>query len=366
MNQPKSQRTERPTSPRLNRCRLAVLLLLCAAGATALAQRTAEENNTIEVFKRAAPAVVHVRSVHLHDGSKPTPGEGAGSGFVIDQEGYVLTNYHVIAESRQVRLLVSGGREFGAKLIGTAPAFDIALLRIETDDQIRSQLSPLPLADSSSVEVGQKVLAIGNPLGLHNTLTTGIVSGLARDLPGLPIGLGDAMVQTDAAINPGNSGGPLLDSAGRVIGINSIVATGGQNIGFAIPIDFVKRILPELKAMGHVYGPDLGLSLRAIDADRASLLGLPTQIGLLVEQVIEGGPAYEAGLRGGSRMIPMSNTVYIVGGDFIVGLNGQGLRTPQDFTVLLFGSRPGDRVEMEIIRNGEHRILSLTLPPMHF
>ena len=346
--------------------RLAMLVLLCAIEGIAHGQKTPDEINTIDVFKRTAPAIVHVRSIHMHDGERPGTGEGTGSGFLIDQEGHVLTNYHVIAGSLQVRLMVSGGKEFGATLVGTAPAFDIALLRIDAEDETVAQLSPLPLGDSGGVEVGQKVLAIGNPLGFHNTLTTGVVSGLARDLPGAPIGLGDALIQTDAAINPGNSGGPLLDSAGKVVGINAVVAAAGQNIGFAIPIDSVKRILPELLTMGHVYNPDLGLSVMPLTPGLASLLGLPAQSGLLVEQVIEGGPAYQAGLRGGNRMIPMNNTVYVVGGDLIVALNGKTLRALQDVTALLLGSRPGDRIEIEMIRDKERRIITLVLPPMHF
>ena len=250
MNQHESRKPEKRSrwSPR---CELAVLLMLCGIEGVAQGQRTPDEINSIEVFRRAAPAIVHVRSIHAHDGDQPATGEATGSGFVIDQLGHVLTNYHVIEGSLQVSLLVSGGQVFGATLVGTAPAFDIALLRIDADEGTVAQLSPLPLGDSGGVEVGQKVLAIGNPLGFHNTLTTGVVSGLARDLPGAPVGLGDALIQTDAAINPGNSGGPLLDSTGKVIGINAVVAAAGQNIGFAIPINFVKKILPELLGGSH-------------------------------------------------------------------------------------------------------------------
>lgn len=343
-----------------------LLFVLCGFEGLALGQKTPDEINTVEVFKRAAPAIVHVRSVQAPNNDQAAPSGSTGSGFLIDHAGHVLTNYHVIANSVKVKLLVSGGQEFGAVLIGTAPAFDIALLQISASEQILAQFSPLLLGDSGAVEVGQKVLAIGNPLGFHNTLTTGVVSGLARDLPGAPVGLGEAFLQTDAAINPGNSGGPLLDSAGKVVGINAVVATAGQNIGFAIPIDFVKRILPELMTMGHVYRPDLGFSLMPLTPGLASLLGLPARTGLLVAEVLVGGPAHEAGLRGGSRMIPMNNTVYVVGGDLIVGLNGKEIHAPQDLTALLLGSRPGDRVQMEVIRNEERLTISVVMPPMHF
>lgn len=327
-------------------------------------QRTPDEANTIQVFKQAAPAVVHVRSVFAHE--KGAVGESTGSGFVIDRAGYVLTNYHVIQNSMEVRLALSGGQAFGATLVGTAPSFDIALLKIDAAEATLSQLSWLTLGDSGSVEVGQKVVAIGNPLGFHNTLTTGVISGLARDIPGVPVGLGETLLQTDAAINPGNSGGPLLDSSGKVIGINALVVAEGQNIGFAIPIDAVKKILPELKAMGHVYRPDLGMSLTPVTPGLAALFGLPAKPGLLVQEIIVGGPAHQAGLRAGNRMVPIHDTVYVLGGDLIVGLNGKELRTPLDLTTVLLGSRPGDRIQMDVFRGEEHRTVTLVLPPMHF
>lgn len=342
-----------------------LLLALCGFAALALGQRTPDEANSIDVFRRAAPAVVHVRSLQVGGEDKPALGEATGSGFLIDREGHVLTNYHVIANTLQVEL-GAGGEVFKAILVGTAPAFDIALLKIDSSNQVLTKLAPLPLGESATVEVGQKVLAIGNPLGLHNTLTTGIVSGLARDLPGGPVGLGEAFLQTDAPINPGNSGGPLLDSAGKVVGINSMMASQGQNIGFAIPIDTVKKILPELMSMGHAYKPDLGFSVIPLTPGLSSLFGLPAEAGLLVEEVVEGGPAGQAGLQGGNRIVPMNNTVYVVGGDLIIALNGKEIRAVQDLTALLLGSRPGDRITMEIVHDGVRRTLSVKLPPMHF
>jgi S1-C subfamily serine protease len=193
------------------------------------------------------------------------------------------------------------------------------------------------------------------------------VSGLFRDLPGAPVGLGEAFLQTDAPINPGNSGGPLLDSAGKVVGINTAIAKEGQNIGFAIPIDFVKKILPDLMKMGHVYKPNLGFSAIPVSPALASLLGLPAKSGLLVQEVLEGGPSYQAGLKGGSRMIPInSSTVYVLGGDLIVALNGKEVRSPQDLTVLLLSSHPGDRIQLEVLRSEDRHKISVMLPPMHF
>jgi S1-C subfamily serine protease len=345
-------------------CR-SLLMLGCLVG-FAFGQRTPDEINTIEIFKRAAPSVVHVRSMQVLVDDKGEVGEATGSGFLIDQAGHVLTNYHVVANSLQVKLIAAEGQAFPAVLVGTAPAFDIALLKIDASEEILASISPLPLGESGMVEIGQKVLAIGNPLGLHNTLTTGIVSGLARNLPGAPVGLGEAFLQTDAAINPGNSGGPLLDSAGQVIGINTVVATQGQNIGFAIPVRFLKKILPELMSMGHVYRPNLGFSARSLTPGLASLFGLPALVGLLVEEVLPGGPAYQAGLRGGDRMIPVNETVYVIGGDLIVGLNGKELHSPEDLTALLLGSRPGDRIQMDVVRKEERLAITVVLPPMHF
>ncbi len=343
-------------------------IIIAAQMSPAYSQTTPDERNTIEVFKRAAPGVVHVKAVRVVatvEGDAVT-GQGTGSGFLIDQDGHVLTNYHVVEGSSDVKLLLSEGRTFDARLVGTAPAFDIALLKVETGGATETNLSPLPLGDSDKLEMGQKVLAIGNPLGLHNTLTTGVLSGLSRDIPGAPVGLGQAFLQTDAAINPGNSGGPLLDSSGNVIGVNAVVARDGQNIGFAIPINFVKKILPELISMGHVYRPALGFTALPIAPGMATLLGLSVRSGLLVQEVAAGSPAAIAGLRAGGRIIPMNDTVYVLGGDVVTAVNGRSVTSPHDLTVILLGSKPGDRIELTVVRGEERRTLTLTLPPMHF
>lgn len=349
-------------NPKIGTAIVAWGLLMCPG--IAQAQKTADEVNTVEVFKTAAPAVVHVRSVNGH-GQGPV-GESSGSGFVIDREGYILTNYHVIQDSQEVRVVLASGQTLWATLVGTAPSFDIALLRVASGGVPPAGLAWLPLGQSNSVEVGQKVMAIGNPLGLHNTLTTGIVSGLARALPDVPVGLGETLIQTDAAINPGNSGGPLLDSAGKVIGINAMVAVQGQNIGFAIPVDAVKKIVPELKSMGHVYRPDLGMSVVGVTSGLAELFGLPPRPGLLVQEILWGGPAQKAGLLAGDRIVILHDAAFVLGGDLIVALNGKQVRTPLDLTAILLGSSFGDRVELEVLRGEEHRILTLVLPPMHF
>lgn len=251
-------------------------------------------------------------------------------------------------------------------LVGTAPALDIAVLKpaVASADAIR--LEALPFGDSDKLEVGQKVLAIGNPLGLHNTLTVGVLSGIAREVPGTTPGLEQLFLQTDAAINPGNSGGPLLDSTGKVIGVNSAVAREGQNLGFAIPVNVIKRVLPDIIQMGHVYRPALGFSAVPVTSTLATLFGLPARAGLLIQEVAEGSPAAAAGLRAGSRMVPLNDTVYVLGGDIITAANGKPLASPGEMTSLLLGSKPGDRVHLSVQRANGPVELTIILPPMHF
>ena len=348
--------------------RVLVFVVAFAVAVSAKAQRTTDEANSIMVFKKVAPLVVHVQSVigSTADGQSQAGGIGTGSGFIIDGAGHVLTNYHVVENATEVRLLLAEGGSFVGRLVGTAPAFDLALLQIENGAAAIRDLGLPQLGDSDLVEIGQKVLAIGNPLGLHNTLTTGIISGRSRDIPGAPVGLEEAFIQTDAAISPGSSGGPLVDSAGAVIGINTLVARGGQNLGFAIPINFVKKIVPELVSMGHAYKPNLGFSAIPISPGFSSLLGLTVKAGLLVQEVLEGSSASLAGIKGGNRMIPMGDNLWVVGGDVIVAVNGRRIASPHSLTVVLLGGRPGDKVQFELLRDGVKRTVDLILPPMHF
>jgi len=327
------------------------------------AQTAPDERNTIEIFKRGQTSVVHVKAARMSDGEEG-PAQAVGSGFFVDREGRVVTNYHVIGSSSELQIVLSDGQTLNAIVVGTAPSLDLALLKVEVPEE--KEFLPLSLADSDAVQVGQKALAIGNPLGLHNTLTVGVVSGLARNLPGAPDGLGHAFLQTDTAINPGNSGGPLLDSSGRVIGVNAVMARDGQNIGFAIPANLVGRVIPQLLTMGHVYKPALGFSTVVITPGMAALFGLPVRAGLLIQEVAERSPAADAGLRPGTRQIPLNETVYVLGGDIIVTVNDKPLASPHELTAVLLGAKPGDRLRLGILR-GEQRIeKSITLPPMHF
>lgn len=332
------------------------------------AQATADEKNTIDVFKRATPSIVHVKTMRIitPPAGQATVGEGTGTGFVFDAEGHILTNYHVIENSADIQLLLDGGRTVSATLIGTAPSLDIAVLKPEKTPGEGTGLVPLPFGDSDQLEVGQKVLAIGNPLGLHNTLTVGVLSGMARDLAGGAPGLEQVLLQTDAAINPGNSGGPLLDSTGKVVGINSVVAREGQNLGFAIPVNVIKRVLPDIIKMGHVYRPALGFSAVPVTSTLATLFGLPARAGLLIQDVAEGSPAAAAGLKPGSRMVPLNDSVYVLGGDIITSANGKPLASPAELDAILVGSKPGDKVRLIVQRTDRPTELTITLPPMHF
>ncbi len=346
---------------------LLMVVFMSGTASTGRSQPTADERNTIDVFKRAAAAVVHVKSVQAvtTPGGQSVAGEGTGTGFVLDAEGHILTNYHVIENSTDIKLLVVGGRMLDARLIGTAPLLDLAVLQASTQPNDDLRLQALPLGDSDALEIGQKVLAIGNPLGLHNTLTVGVLSGIARDLPGAALGLEQTFLQLDAAINPGNSGGPLLYSSGRVIGVNSAIAREGQNIGFAIPINVIKRVLPDLIEMGHVYRPALGFSAVPVTSSIATLFGLPVREGLLVQEVAEGSPAGTAGLQAGTRMVPMNDTVYVLGGDIITAVNGKRLTSPGELASVLLGSKPGDQVRLTIQRQEQRLEKVITLPAMH-
>lgn len=356
--------------PSHSRRRAVFLLLLCSAApglATAVRAQSEplfpDERNTIEIFRRAGPGVVHVqarlapRSPLEGDGG-PT---GTGSGFVLDTVGRILTGFHVIRDRNVIEVALSNGRRVTARLIGTAPQLDIALLQVDASGK---ELTALPLGNSEGLLVGQKVLAIGNPLGLHNTLTVGVVSALGRNLGDLPMEMEDVMIQTDAAINPGNSGGPLLNSQGEVIGINVAAAVGAQNLGFAIPIHLVRLVLADLVSMGHPYTPALGFTGFAVTPESARLLGLPTEAGVLVQEVLPQSPAARAGLRTGGRIMVLGEEVLIVGGDVITSLNDVPITSMGQVARAMLAARPGAELRVGIDRNGRPLQLTLRLPPM--
>ena len=250
-----------------------------------------------------------------------------------------------------------------ARIVGTAPTLDLALLGIdlEPDDEIER----LAMGDSNTLEVGQKVIAVGHPLSLHNTLTVGVLSAVGRSLPDSPVELQGALLQTDAAINPGSSGGPLLDSSGDVIGIATAMAPGAQNVGFAVPINLAKRVIPDLIKMGHPYRPSLGIEGTEITPELATLFGLDRDTGFLVERVAPGSLAQRAGLRAGRRVVLLHETAYVLGGDIITSMNGQQVSNASHIARILLQSRPGDLLQLTILREGKLQEVALRLGEMH-
>jgi len=322
----------------------------------------AEEQNNIAVYKRVLPSVVNITSTTLvfNFFYGTVPQQGQGSGFVLDKTGHVLTNYHVVAgANRGIEVMLSNKRRYSAKVVGTDKAHDLALLQIDAPD-----LQPVTLADSSELNVGQKVYAIGNPFGLSGTMTRGIISSIRsiRGSEGAPI---EDAIQTDAAINPGNSGGPLLNSHGEVIGINTMIASNGADqssgIGFAIPINTAKAVLADLTRYGRVKRPSLGIISYAIGPDLASQIGLPVESGVLIQKVVPGGAAERAGLRSGNEQAYVGNQPIMLGGDLIVAIDGQQVADPQDINALMDKHQAGDTISVTIYRGRKQITLKLIL-----
>ena len=317
---------------------------------------TPEEQGNVAVYKKALPSVVNITSttVTFDFFYGAVPQQGQGSGFILDKQGHILTNLHVVSDARQVEVTLYDKHRYKAKVLLTDKSHDLALLQIDAPN-----LQPATLADSRGLQVGQVVYAIGNPFGLSGTMTRGIISSI-RSVRG-PLGnLIEDAIQTDAAINPGNSGGPLLNSRGEVIGINSMIATGGgadQNagIGFAIPINTAKAVLSDFSKYGKVLRPTLGIVSVAIGPDLADQMGLPADYGVLIERVVPGGPADRAGLRGGSQKAYLGNTLIYVGGDLIVAINGEQVTNAQDMSEIMDGHKSGEKITVTIFR-GQKRL----------
>jgi S1-C subfamily serine protease len=320
----------------------------------------AEEQNNIEVYRKNIASVVNVKSraVTFDFFYGLVPEEGQGSGFIIDKAGHVLTNYHVIAEARQVEVVLHNRKSYKATIVGTDRSHDLAVLLIKAPD-----LQPMTLGDSTHLQVGQKVYAIGNPFGLAGTLTRGIVSSIrsVQEPDGTAI---DEAIQTDAAINPGNSGGPLLNWHGEVIGINTLIASNvGQSagIGFAIPINTAKAVLNDLVTLGRVRRPALGVRTIPINSDLADQMSLAADYGLLIVQVVAGGSADRAGLHGGNERAYLGNVPIMVGGDLIIAIDGEKIEDQQDLAQMMNKHRAGDVVRVTIFRGKKRMDVSVTL-----
>jgi S1-C subfamily serine protease len=328
-----------------------------AAGGEAL---DAEEQNNISVYRKNIGAVVNITSkVQAFDFFYGLYSqEGQGSGFVIDKEGHILTNYHVIADAREVWVTLHNRKKYRATIVGTDKSHDLAVLQIKATDP-----QPMILGDSTNLQVGQKVYAIGNPFGLAGTLTRGIVSSIrsVQEPDGMVI---DEAIQTDAAINPGNSGGPLLNWHGEVIGINTMIASSvGQSagIGFAIPINTAKAVVNDLVTLGRVRRPALGVRTIPIDPEIAQELGLAADYGLLIVQAVPGGSADRAGLRGGTERAYLGNTPIMIGGDLIVAIGGERVESQQILAQVMNKHRAGDTVKVTIFRGKKQMEVSVAL-----
>jgi len=308
-----------------------------------------EEQNNIGVYRRNIDSVVNITSkaVTFDFFYGLMPQEGQGSGFIIDKEGHILTNYHVIADARQVEVTLHNRKKYRATVIGMDKSHDLAVIQIKAP-----ALTPMVLGESRNLQVGQKVYAIGNPFGLSGTMTRGIISSIrpVQEPDGMVI---DEAIQTDAAINPGNSGGPLLNWHGEVIGINTMIASNvGQSagIGFAIPINTAKAVLNDLVTLGRVRRPALGVRTIPITPELAEQMGLPSDFGLLIVQVVPGGAAERAGLRGGNERAYIGNIPIMLGGDLIIGIDGQDVQDQQDLSQMMNNHRAGDTIRITIYR----------------
>jgi len=319
-----------------------------------------------EIYDRTGPGVAFITAERKQPSASPfgfpeeRGGAATGSGFVLDGEGYILTNAHVVDRATDVQVRFGENDTVDADVVGTDLSTDLAVIKVDPKE---TNLRPIELGDSKAVRVGDPAIAIGNPFGFDRTVTTGIVSAQQRQIQA-PNGFSiDNVIQTDASINPGNSGGPLLDASGRVIGINSQIATGGGGAGsvgiaFAVPIDTAKTVVPQLKEDGKIERAFLGVTTSPVDKRVADDLNLPVDEGALVQQVVPGGPAEKAGLKAGET--PLAEDV-VAGGDIIVKIDGRDVKKPEDVAAAIEDNKPGDRIEVEYFRDDDRRTATVEL-----
>lgn len=341
-----------------------VIAVVCVWESGHVVALTEDEANNIDLYQRLAPGVVNITSTVLERDFffNIVPREGAGSGSIIDSRGYVLTNHHVIEDARKLEVTLANGKKYTGKLIGSDPDTDLAVIKIEAR---KEDLTVIPMGSSENLRVGQKAIAIGNPFGLGQTLTTGVISSVGRTLRSTSGMLVEDVIQTDASINPGNSGGPLIDSSGKLIGINTaIFSPTGANvgIGFAIPVDTAKRVLQDLMDRGYYAYPWLGATLMTLFPDFAEGLRIPVTSGAMVVEVVPKGPADKAGLMGGDKRAQIGNNVIVVGGDIIVKIDGEPVSDADSVIRRIRHYKPGDRVKMEVVHwHGGRATLTVTL-----
>ena len=335
-----------------------------AAAAEALADLPAspDEEINIRIYKAVSPAVVNITSTTLQYDffMNVFPAQGSGSGFLIDDKGDILTNFHVVSGARSIEVTLPDQSRHKATLVGRDRTMDLAVIKISD----RKDLPFVKLGSSDNLQVGQKVLAIGNPFGqFQGTLTTGVISSLGRSIRDQEGRVLEDLIQTDAAINPGNSGGPLLNVRGEVIGINTAIFGPGTSvgIGFATPVNTAKNILADLLREGKVKRAYLGVTTQEISPPLAELLNLPATQGLLVARVLRGSAAEDAGLQGGRSVALIGNQEFIIGGDLLVEIDGTPLQTTRDMTRYLLKKKPGDVIKIQLYRGPRRTTVSVTL-----
>ena len=329
------------------------------------------------IYRRSAPGVVQITTTSIQ-AVEPDPflnpfgfseqrrQQALGSGFVIDTAGHIVTNFHVVQDAEEIEVSFSNRDSVKARLVGTDPSTDIAVLKVNVDARA---LRPLELGNSDGIGVGDSVVAIGNPLGLERSVTAGIVSALHRPLTAPNDFTIDDVIQTDAAINSGNSGGPLLAANGSVIGVNTAIATGntgaGGNIGigFAVPMNMVRNVVSQLLEEGKVEHAFIGVGTQEIDPEIAEVFNLPAQRGLLVVRVYEGSGAQEAGLQAGTREVVLDGQSFRLGGDLIVEIEGRPVSATQDLRRAIMGKKPGNKITVEAYRGDDKRSFDVKLGP---
>jgi S1-C subfamily serine protease len=322
-----------------------------------------DEANNIELYQRLNPAVVNITSVSFEYNwfLEPVPQQGTGSGSIIDAKGHVLTNYHVVKDALELSVTLADGVDYKGKIVGVDPENDLAVIQF---DPKGTRLSVIPFGSSSGLRVGQKVLAIGNPFGLDRTLTTGIISGLGRPVKtesGIVI---REMIQTDASINPGNSGGPLLNSKGEMIGVNTMIYSpsgGSVGIGFAVPVETARRVVPDLLRFGKVQRGWIDIKPVQLFPRLVSYANLPVSEGVLVSEVTPGSSAEKAGLKGGSDPVRYGRSLFYLGGDIITEVDRMPISSLYDLLGALEDNKPGETVEVKILRNRKALTLAIKL-----
>lgn len=336
----------------------AVVLLACLPF-PASALNTPEEINTVRVYKKMSVATVLITSAYASSHHlNQDIGKGIGSGVLIDDQGLIVTNAHVVQGAAKLTVMLHDGTRLPAQLIGSDMVYDVALLRVTVP---KGKYPHAQLGNSDKLEVGQKVIAIGHPFGLGYAMSTGIISGFGKLLETKQEVFQDRIIQTTTPINPGNSGGPLVDSDDRVIGINTAILLGAQNIGFAIPINTVKSVMADLQTYGRVIRPWLGVKGKFVTEELRTLIALPMVDGLLVQDVDESSPAAKIGLAAGELDVTVEGEPWVLGGDILVSINGQDLRTPGNYARTLQGLKADQTVELRVFRDGDYRTVSVTL-----